>query len=374
MVEQSNLDQDLDLDLDVYAARYVRARDTARVTDRDRLREEFVHTALPFAGRLARRYYGRGEPHEDLDQVARLGLLKAVDRYETDRGPFIAFAVVTIRGELRRHFRDHTWGVHVPRRMQDLGLDLNRATGTLAVRYARTPTDDELADFLGVGDADVRAARASLAAYLPVSLNRQVTGEEDTELGDLLGAPDPSLAAVDDRAAIRHLMERMPQRDRHMLALRFWGNLTQAEIAERFGLSQMQVSRLLARALSWLRTALLTDVVPPWPGTNGEPELRVELRAGPNRTRYAYVFGEVDRDSAAELRQRLLSALCTAPPSRLVVDLGCVSWLDAAGLAALVAVHTAARGRDVELCVTRVQPHLARLITTTGLGGLFLQP
>ncbi|MFI5843465.1 sigma-70 family RNA polymerase sigma factor [Catenuloplanes sp. NPDC051500] len=369
MFEQNSPDPDLD----VCAGRYVRARATAADAERGRLREEFVYVALPFAGRLASRYYGRGEPPEDLDQVARLGLLKTIDRYEEHRGSFTAFAVVTIRGELRRHFRDHTWGVHVPRRMQDLGLDLNRATGTLSSRYARTPTDAELADFLGVGDADVRAARASLAAYLPLSLNRQVTEEEDTELGDLLGAPDPSLAAVDDRAAMRRLLERMPQRDRRMLALRFWGNFTQAEIAEQFGVSQMQISRLLARSLSWLRITLLSDVVPPWPGTTGEPEVRVELRAGPNRTRRAYVYGEVDRDSAAQLRARLLAALCAAQPRRLVVDLHRVPWMDAAGLASLVAVHTAAQGRDVELTITGVAPHLARLISTTGLGFL-LQP
>lgn len=369
MAEQSVPDQDLD----VYAKRYVRVRDAAPDDQRGRLREAFVHAALPLAGRLASRYHGRGEPPDDLDQVARVGLLKAIDRYETERGSFTAFAVVTIRGELRRHFRDHTWGVHVPRRLQDLGLELNRATGTLTSRYARTPTDDELAGFLGVGSADVRAARTSLAAYHPVSLNRQVAEDEDTEFGDLLGATDPSLAAVDDRAALERLLQRVPQRDRHILAMRFWGNFTQSEIAEQYGLSQMQVSRLLTRALSWLRAAMLSDVVPPWPGTTADQEVRVELRPGPNRSRHAYVFGEVDRDGAAELHQRLLSALCTAPPDRLVVDLGCVPWMDAAGLAALAAVHTAARGRDVELRISRVAPHLARLITTTGLGFL-LQP
>ncbi|MDP9799416.1 RNA polymerase sigma-B factor [Catenuloplanes nepalensis] len=363
MLDQISADQDLDS----RAEHYVRARAAADEAGRRRLRDEFIRDSLPFAGRLASRYYGRGEPAEDLDQVARIGLVKTVDRYDADRGSFTAFAVVTIRGELRRHFRDHTWGVHVPRRMQDLGLDLNRATGTLAARFARVPTDDELACFLGVGEADVRDARTSLAAYLPVSLNRQLDSGEDVEFGDLVGAPDPSLAAVDDRAAMTRLLLRMPQRDRRLLALRYWGNLTQAEIAEQFGVSQMQVSRLLARALAWLRTALLSDAVPPWPGTTDEPEVRVVLHSGPGRARHARVYGEVDRDNAAELRARLLAALCAGRPSTLVVDLAGVPSMDAAGLSALVAVHTAAHGRGVRLRVAGTAPHLAQLMAATGL-------
>ncbi|MDR7279264.1 sigma-70 family RNA polymerase sigma factor [Catenuloplanes atrovinosus] len=367
MLEQTSVDHDLD----VRAERYVQQRGAAASdAERRRLREEFIRDALPFAGRLAGRYYGRGEPAEDLDQVARIGLVKTVDRYDADRGSFTAFAVVTIRGELRRHFRDHTWGVHVPRRLQDLGVGLNRATGTLSTRYARVPTDEELAGFLGVGEADVRAARMSLAAYLPISLNRQLTAEEEIEFGDLFGAPDPSLAAVDDRAAMKRLLQRLPQRDRRLLALRYWGNLTQAEIAEQFGISQMQVSRLLARALAWLRTALLSDVVPPWPGATDEPEARVVLHNEPGGTRHAYVHGEVDRDGAADLQARLLSALCAGHPRRLVVDLCGVPSMDAAGLRALAAVHTAALGRRVELRVTGVTPHLAHLMTATGLGFL----
>ncbi|GAB7048499.1 sigma-70 family RNA polymerase sigma factor [Catenuloplanes indicus] len=366
MLDQLSADQDLD----ARAEQYVRARAAAGEAERARLRDDFIRSSLAFAGRLASRYYGRGEPAEDLDQVARIGLIKTINRYDASRGSFTAFAVVTIRGELRRHFRDHTWGVHVPRRMQDLGLDLNRATGTLAARFARVPTDDELAGFLGVGEADVRAARASLAAYLPVSLNRQLDVVEEAEFGDLFGAADPSLAAVDDRAAMTRLLLRMPQRDRRLLALRYWGNLTQTEIAEQFGVSQMQISRLLARALAWLRTALLTDTVPPWPGATDEPEVRVVLYSGPGRLRHARVYGEIDRDNAAELRARLLAALCAGRPTTMVVDLTGVPSMDAAGLSALVAVHTAAHGRGVRLRVVGAAPHLAGLMGAIGLGFL----
>ncbi|GAB7040449.1 MULTISPECIES: sigma-70 family RNA polymerase sigma factor [Catenuloplanes] len=366
MLDQLGADQDLD----ARAERYVRVRAAAGEAGRRRLRDEFISSALPFAGRLASRYYGRGEPAEDLDQVARIGLIKTVDRYDASRGSFTAFAVVTIRGELRRHFRDHTWGVRVPRRMRDLGLDLNRATGMLAARFARPPTDDELAGFLGVGEADVRAARTSLAAYLPVSLNRQLGSGEEAEFGDLFGTIDPSLAAVDDRATMTRLLLRMPQRDRRLLALRYWGNLTQTEIAEQFGISQMQVSRLLNRALAWLRTALLTDTVPPWPGAADEPEVRVVLCSGPGRVRHARVHGEVDRDNAAELRARLLAALTAGRPGALVLDLSGVPSMDAAGLSVLVAVHTAAHGRGVRLRIVGAAPHLTGLMAAIGLGYL----
>ena len=366
MIEQTGPEQDLDARAD----RYARARDAVPGPERRRLRDGFISSALPFAVRLASRYYGRGEPAEDLDQVARIGLINSVDRYDPGRGSFTAFAVVTVRGELRRHFRDHTWGVHVPRRLQDLGLDLHRAIGTLAVRNAHMPGDDELAGFLGVGEADVRAARVSLAAYVPVSLNRQVTPDEEVEFGDLFGAPDPSLAAVDDRAAVQRLLSRLPQRDRRLLALRYWGNLTQAEIAEQFGVSQMQVSRLLTRALTWLRAALLSDVAPPWPGMTDEPEVRVLLRSGPDGTRHAYVSGEIDRDNAPDLRARLLSALGGGRAHRLSVDLSGVPSMDAAGLSTLVAVHTAAHGRGVQLRVTGAAPHVARLMSATGLAFL----
>ncbi|MFI5845215.1 sigma-70 family RNA polymerase sigma factor [Catenuloplanes sp. NPDC051500] len=357
-------------DLDVCADEFVRASAEAEPAVAARLREDFVRIGLPLAGRLAGRYAGRGEPAEDLEQVARIGLVKTVDRYEADRGSFTAFAVVTIRGELRRHFRDHTWGVHVPRRLQDLGLEVRRATDELTTRLHRPPTDAEIAEAVRASEADVLQARTSLAGYSAMSLNRQVSADDDTEIGDLLGGLDPDLAAVDDLTTVGSLLLRMPQRDRQMLALRYWGNQSQSEIAERFGISQMQVSRLLSRALTWLRTAMLTDVVPAWPGENDEPGVRIELYTGTGRERIARVRGEVDRDNAGELRIRLLSALCAGRPTLLVVDLSGVPTIDAAGLRALVTVRDTATSRGTHLRLTGVAPHLAQLITATGLGSL----
>lgn len=349
-------------DLDACAEEYARACADAGPETVARLREEFVRTALPLAGRLAGRYAGRGEPVEDLEQVARIGLVKTVDRYEPGRGSFTAFAVVTIRGELRRHFRDHTWSVHVPRRLQDLGLEVRAAEDELTTRLHRPPTDAEIAATLRANEADVLQARTSLAGYSSMSLNRQLSSEDDTEIGDLLGGPDPDLVAVDDVATMESLLLRMPRRDRQMLALRYWGNQTQSEIAERFGLSQMQVSRLLSRALAWLRTAMLTDTVPIWPGESEDPGVRVDLYAGTGRQRNARVSGEVDRDNAADLRARLLSALCAGRPSRLVVDLSGVPMMDAAGMRVIVAVRETALARGVELEVTGARQHVAKLL------------
>ncbi|GAB7044164.1 MULTISPECIES: SigB/SigF/SigG family RNA polymerase sigma factor [Catenuloplanes] len=359
-----------ELDLDLCAEEYTRARLDAGPAERERLREDLIRAAMPLAGRLASRYRGRGEPAEDLEQVARIGLVKTVDRYDSDRGSFTAFAVVTIRGELRRHFRDHTWSVHVPRRLQDLGLEVKRAADALTARFSRPPTQAEIADFLGVEESDVRAARTSLAGYSSESLNRRISDTDDTEIGDLFGALDPEMAAVDDRATLADLLLRVPRRDRRMLALRFWGNLSQAEIAEQFGISQMQVSRLLSRALTWLRTAMLTDVVPPWPGETDEPGVRMVVTSAPGRTRIARLHGEIDRDNASELRVRLMAALSTGRPSRLDVDLSGVSLLDAAGMRALMAVREIAAARGVGLRYTGVSAYLEQLIRATGLGVL----
>ncbi|MDP9792728.1 RNA polymerase sigma-B factor [Catenuloplanes nepalensis] len=357
-----------ELDLDICAEEYARARVGVEETERERLREDLIRAAMPLAGRLASRYTGRGEPAEDLEQVARIGLVKTVDRYDADRGSFTAFAVVTIRGELRRHFRDHTWGVHVPRRLQDLGLEVKRAADMLTARLSRPPTPAEIADLLDVDEADVRAARTSLAGYSAESLNRRISDDDDTEIGDLLGALDPEMAAVEDRTTLANLLLRLPRRDRRMLALRFWGNMSQAEIAERFGISQMQVSRLLSRALTWLRTAMLTDVVPPWPGESDALGVRMTVTAGPGRARIVRLYGEIDRDVAAELRVRLLASISAGRPSRLEVDLAGVPLLDAAGMRALMVVRETAVARRVGLRFTGVSPYLAQLIRATGLG------
>jgi RNA polymerase sigma-B factor len=152
-------------DLDLAADQYKRACDGADDATVERLRADFMSLALPFAGRLARRYRGRGESADDLEQVARLGLVKSVNRYDPERGSFTAYAIVTITGEIKRHFRNHGWGVHVPRRMQDLSLEVGQVRSALTAALSRRPTDEEIAERLGIGVAEVREAQVSGAAY-----------------------------------------------------------------------------------------------------------------------------------------------------------------------------------------------------------------
>ena len=335
---------------------------------RDRLRAGFLGLALPFARRLARRYRGRGEPADDLEQVARLGLVKAVNRYDPERGSFTAYAIVTITGELKRHFRNHCWGVHVPRRLQDLTLEVGEARSALTAGLSRRPTEEEVADRLGVAVTDVREAVVSGAAYAPGSLNAHADGYEDVEVGDLIGTDDPDLELVDDRVTVERLICRLPERERRILGLRFYGNLSQAEIARELGVSQMHVSRLLARALAWLRQAMLSDTPPPWAGAD-ETDHRLTLATTCHgevvETR---VSGEIDRDNAGHLRDRLLAALRDGGRTAcMIIDLDGVPLLDAAGIGVLVAVHEAARVRRVEMRIGGLQPYVKRIVAASGL-------
>lgn len=355
-------------DLDAAADRYAGAFAQVAEGQRQRLREDFVRQALPFASRLARRYRRRGELNDDLEQVARLGLVKAIDRYDPERGSFTAFAVITITGEIKRHFRDHTWGVHVPRRLQDLGIEVSQATTLLTARLARAPTTSELAAHLGVGGDEVAAAQASAAGYSPASLNAPAGGDGTAEMGDLYGLPDPELSLVDDWATVERLLCHLPERERRMLALRFYGNRSQSEIAEELGISQMHVSRLLSRALSWLRQAMLTDIPPRWAGEDSDHRLTVVTVAEPGAIR-AHVTGEVDRDNAGHLREALLAAVRHGG-HRLIIDLVGVPLLDAAGVGVLLAVYEAARVRNVQVRVVGLQPYVARIVAVSGLGTL----
>jgi RNA polymerase sigma-B factor len=358
-------------DLDAAAGVYVGARAGADDRARRRLRDDFVGQALPLARRLARRYRGRGEPIEDLEQVARLGLVKTVDRYEPERGSFTAYAIVTITGEIKRHFRDHAWVVHVPRSMQDLRLEIARADNELTGKLSRQPTTEEIADHLGLDPQDLRRAKASAAAYSASSLNAPVGDPDGIELGDLFGVADPALCMVDDGATVHRLIRRLPARERRMLVLRFYGNRSQAEIAEQLGISQMHVSRLLSRALSWLREAMLNDDPPPWAGGNdADHRLRMAVTYHKDVV-VASVSGEVDRDNAEYLRGELLGAVgACSRGRRLSIDLSGVPLLDAAGIGVLVTVHEAARVRAVPVRVTGLQPYVARVVTISGLHGM----
>ncbi|MFD9893483.1 RNA polymerase sigma factor SigF [Amycolatopsis sp. NPDC059027] len=225
---------------------------------RERLRRQLIEEHLPLAEHIARRFARRGEPHEDLVQVARLGLVNAVDRFEPGRGTdFLDFAVPTVMGEVRRYFRDSGWSVRVPRRLKELHLALNRATTTLAQRWGKAPTAKELADHLDLDIEEVTEALIAGNAYQATSMDRPVSTEtEDLSLADTLGEDDPDLEGVENHEALRPLLRKLAPRERSILIMRFYGNMTQSQIAARVGLSQMHVSRLLSDTLRTLRDEL----------------------------------------------------------------------------------------------------------------------
>ncbi|MDG4766290.1 SigB/SigF/SigG family RNA polymerase sigma factor [Solwaraspora sp. WMMD406] len=365
--------EDLDGAALSYAARFADQAENQRRGSR----EELVQLALPFAGRLARRYRGRGEPLEDLEQVARLGLVKAVDRYDPERGSFTAYAAVTITGEIKRHFRDRTWGVHVPRRLQDLTIEVSQATAVLTSELSRSPTVAELAARLETSEEDILAALESAAGYTPASLNGPVGDDGPAELGDMFGALDADLESVDDRLTVSDLLYRLPARERRILAMRFYGNYTQSDIAAEFGISQMHVSRLLSRTLTWLRQAMLTDSPPRWESGTGQPDNVASLtlsvdRAG-SRVRVT-VRGDLDRDSAEQVRLGLADAVRTCAETEVLVDLDGVPSVDASGVAALLASQEVARRAGIRLRLARPQPYVRRSLAVAGLAGLFDEP
>ncbi|HVM40315.1 MAG TPA: SigB/SigF/SigG family RNA polymerase sigma factor [Acidimicrobiia bacterium] len=219
---------------------------------RDRLIEEHVS----FARRLAHRYARRGEPIEDLEQVASLALVKAVERFDPERGvKFTTFAASTIIGELKRHFRDRGWAVQVPRRVQETYLELGQTVGRLSQELGRSPTITELAETMGCTEEDVlEAMEVGRTAYQGVSLDEPVSdGEGETRRAELLGAVDPEVTMAPERASLRALLSTLPERERKILYLRFFEERTQAEIAEEVGVSQMHVSRLIRQSIDQLR-------------------------------------------------------------------------------------------------------------------------
>jgi RNA polymerase sigma-B factor len=227
---------------------------------RDTLREQIVEAWLPMAERLAGRFRSRGESYEDLRQVAALGLVKAVDRYDPARGnAFESYAVPTITGEVKRHFRDHMWTLHVPRRVQDLRNRVRFAVQELGPA-GRTPTVAEVAAHTGLSEEDVKAGLEALESFTALSLDAELPGSEDGySLGDALGAPDPALDTVVDREAVRLRLAALPERERAILYMRFFGDMTQSRIAEQLGISQMHVSRLISRCCARLREQVLHD-------------------------------------------------------------------------------------------------------------------
>jgi RNA polymerase sigma-B factor len=229
--------------------------------ERGRIRDELVEMHLALVEYLARRFRNRGEPLDDLVQVATIGLIKSVDRFDLERGvEFSTYATPTIVGEIKRHFRDKGWAIRVPRRLQELKLSLTKATSELSQRLGRSPTVAELAGHLGMSEEEVLEGLESANAYSAVSLDAPDGGDEDSPaVADTLGVEDESLEGVEYRESLKPLLDQLPPREKRILLLRFFGNMTQSQIAADLGISQMHVSRLLARTLTQLRAGLLAD-------------------------------------------------------------------------------------------------------------------
>ncbi|MCX3060186.1 RNA polymerase sigma factor SigF [Streptomyces beihaiensis] len=224
------------------------------------LRNRLVRMHLPLVEHLARRFRNRGEPLDDLTQVATIGLIKSVDRFDPDRGvEFSTYATPTVVGEIKRHFRDKGWAVRVPRRLQELRLSLTTATAELSQLHGRSPTVHELAEKLAISEEEVLEGLESANAYSTLSLDVPDTDDESPAVADTLGAEDEALEGVEYRESLKPLLEDLPPREKRILLLRFFGNMTQSQIAQEVGISQMHVSRLLARTLAQLRERLLVE-------------------------------------------------------------------------------------------------------------------
>ncbi|WP_330307218.1 MULTISPECIES: RNA polymerase sigma factor SigF [unclassified Streptomyces] len=224
------------------------------------LRNQLVRMHLPLVEHLARRFRNRGEPLDDLTQVATIGLIKSVDRFDPERGvEFSTYATPTVVGEIKRHFRDKGWAVRVPRRLQELRLALTTATAELSQLHGRSPTVHELAEKLGISEEEVLEGLESANAYSTLSLDVPDTDDESPAVADTLGAEDEALEGVEYRESLKPLLEDLPPREKRILLLRFFGNMTQSQIAQEVGISQMHVSRLLARTLAQLREKLLVE-------------------------------------------------------------------------------------------------------------------
>lgn len=227
-------------------------------------REQLVMSHLNLVRFLANKFKNRGEPLDDLVQVGYLGLLKAIDRFDPDRGlEFTTYATPTILGEIKRHFRDKGWSVRVPRRLQELSAKVNQATDTLTTQFQRSPTIQEIADYLDASVDEVLEAMESSSAYSSVPLEGTGSSENDDapSVIDRYGSEDNELAFTDDRLVIEEALKGFSPREREVIELRFLKGMTQIEIAEQLGISQVQVSRLLRRTLKKIQDKIAPDGV-----------------------------------------------------------------------------------------------------------------
>jgi RNA polymerase sigma-B factor len=232
-------------------------------TSRLEARDGLVSLHLPLVEHCARRFRNRGEPFEDLVQVGTIGLIKSIDRFEPARGvEFSTYATPTIIGEIKRHFRDKGWAVRVPRRLQELRMQIGAATGELTQALGRSPTPRELAGALGCSVEEIVEGIESSNAYSTLSLDATDDTAEDggVSMLDMMGLDDEELEQIEIRESIKPLLEALPIREKRILLLRFFKNKTQSEIAAEIGVSQMHVSRLLSRTLDQLRTSFQETV------------------------------------------------------------------------------------------------------------------
>jgi RNA polymerase sigma-B factor len=234
--------------------------------ERDEVRDELVRAWLPMAHRIAGRFRNRGESLEDLRQVAAMGLVKAVDRYEPERGAFESYAVPTITGEIKRHFRDRMWTLRVPRRVQDLRNKVRVARRELSQTSggATEPSVADIAALAGLTEEEVNAGMEALDSFSALSLDAEMSsGDDGYSLADTLGAPDAAYDVVVDREAVKQGLRRLPERERAILYMRFFEDMTQNRIADRLGISQMHVSRLISRSCARVREEALGRTTPP---------------------------------------------------------------------------------------------------------------
>ena len=226
------------------------------------LRDRTIEAWLPLSQHLAHRYSGRGEPTDDLLQTAAVGLIKAVDKFDPDRGvDFAGYAIPTIIGEIKRHFRDRTWSVRVPRRLQELRLAITEANSTLTHTLGRSPTITDIATHLDLTEEDILEGLEGARAYNATSLSTPISADGTTELGDTLGGEDHEYELAETRVALGPALATLDDREQKILTLRVYGNLTQSQIADQIGISQMHVSRLLTKALTKLRNQLATETI-----------------------------------------------------------------------------------------------------------------
>lgn len=335
----------------------------------DRLRARIVELNLPFATRLTHRYRNRGQTNDDLAQVAAVALIKAVNGYNPELGkPFFAYLIPTVLGELRKHFRDTGWAVHVDRGLQERHLELVHARAALTQRLQRPPTVEDLAAELKIGTAEVLEAWAAGNAYAHDSLNAPASpGTDGAEFVDLLGGDDPGLASVSERVAVRDLIRRLPERDRYILTRYFFGEASQQEIAGEIGMSQMNVSRLLRRILESMRQQLNGNA-------DGLPAVAdavdVHTHVAPGST-LVTVSGDVDDRAAAQVRDVLVDTAVRERPRRLVVDLRGVGIAGGRLVRALVDAYRAGGPSGTRLAVINVPADLFDVLSRLGVTRLF---